>query len=61
MLFRSPHLRVQDHGGRRLWIQVPALDGGSNWFRHKSGQDSPSRAVTFWTKDGRVYDLDPVL
>lgn len=55
------HLRVQDHGGRRLWLQVPALDGGSSWFRHRKGQDSPSRAVTFWTADGRVYDLDPVL
>lgn len=55
------HLRVQDHGGRRLWVQVPALDGGSSWFRHRHGMDSPSRAVTFWTADGRVYDLDPVL
>lgn len=55
------HLRVQDHGGRRLWVQVPALDGGSTWFRHRHGQDSPSRAVTFWTENGRVYDLDPVL
>lgn len=55
------HLRVQDHGGRRLWVQVPALDGGSTWFRHRHGQDSPSRAVTFWTEGGRVFDLDPVL
>jgi len=55
------HLRVQDHGGRRLWVQVPAMDGGSSWFRHRHGQDSPSRSVTFWTADGHVHDLDPVL
>lgn len=55
------HLRVQDHGGGRLFMQIPALDGGSTWFRHRAGQSSPSRAVTFWTAEGRVYDLDPVL
>lgn len=55
------HLRVQDHGGKRLLLQVPALDGGSTWFRHRAGGNSPSRAVTFWTAEGRVFDLDPVL
>lgn len=55
------HLHVQDHGGGRSFIQVPALDGGSNWYRHTSGSNSASRAVTFWTEGGRVYDLDPVL
>src|SRR5690606_9521314 len=54
------HLRVQDHGGKRLFVQLPALDGGSNHYRHRHGQHSPSRAVTFWTADGRVHDLDPV-
>ena len=55
------HLHVQDHGGRRVFIQVPALDGGSSWFRHQHGQDSPSRAVTFLTEGGHVTGLDPVL
>lgn len=55
------HLRVQDHGGGRLFLQVPSLDGGSTWFRHRAGASAPSRAVTFWTAHGRVYDLDPVL
>lgn len=55
------HLRVQDHGGGRLFVQIPALDGGSTWFRHRTGNASPSRSVTFWTEGGRVYDLDPVL
>ncbi|WP_372594893.1 hypothetical protein, partial [Actinotalea sp.] len=55
------HLRVQDYGGGRLFLQVPSLDGGSNWFRHTNGADTPSRAVTFRTEGGRVFDLDPVL
>lgn len=55
------HLRIQDHGGARLFLQIPALDGGSVWFQHKYGQFSPSRTVTFLLDDGRVRDLDPVL
>lgn len=54
------HLHVQDHSGGRTFLQVPALDGGSNWFKHTKGSDSPSRAVTFWTKDGYFHDLDPI-
>lgn len=55
------HLRVHDHGKDRLYIQIPAWDGGSNTYRHASGQASRSRAVSFWTLDGNVHDLDPVL
>lgn len=56
----SHHLRVQDHGGGRLFMQIPALDGGSNWFRHKRGDESRSRMISFWTSDGMVRGLDPV-
>ena len=54
------HLRVADHGGERLWIQIPALDGGSNWFKHRKGDNSPPRMVSWWTADGRVWGLDPL-
>lgn len=54
------HLRVVDHGGEKLWIQIPALDSGSTWFRHRKGQSSPPRIVPFWTADGRVWGLDPL-
>jgi len=57
----SHHLRVQDHGGNRLFMQIPALDGGSTWFRHRRGAAAPSRMVSFWTEGGRVRGLDPVL
>lgn len=32
--------------GPRLWIQVPAMDGGSPWFRDRAGLESPSGIVT---------------
>ena len=55
------HLHVQDFGGHRLFVQVPALDGGSEWFAGMTGERSRSRSITFWVRDGRVYDLDNVL
>lgn len=54
------HLRVQDHGDGRLFLQIPALDGGSQWFKARKGDASPSRMVSFWTQDGAVWGLDPV-
>ena len=55
------HLRLQDHGGRRLFFQIPALDGGSQWFQHRAGADAPPRLVTFRIEDGHVRNLDPVI
>lgn len=40
------HLRVEHTGGRRTWLQIPALDGGSAWFRSKTGEDAPSGIVS---------------
>lgn len=56
----SHHLRVQDHGDGRLFLQIPALDGGSRWFTERFGDDTPSRMLSFWTRDGAVWGLDPV-
>lgn len=33
--------------GPRLWIQVPAMDGGSPWFRESQGLESPTGIVSF--------------
>lgn len=35
------HMRVEHMGGGRLWMQVPSMDGGSDWFRRKSGEEAP--------------------
>ena len=38
--------------GPRLWVQVPAMDGGSAWFRDKSGLESPTGIVSLVIGDG---------
>lgn len=50
------HLKV-DQSGAKTWIQAPALDGGSQWWKHKTGQDSPSGLVTLLVGDGGWGDL----
>jgi len=47
------HFRA-DQIGPRLWIQVPAMDGGSAWFRDKSGLESPTGIVSLVV--GEDYD-----
>lgn len=47
------HFRA-DQIGPRLWIQVPAMDGGSAWFRDKSGLESPTGIVALVV--GEDYD-----
>jgi predicted phosphodiesterase len=49
------HLRVEQN--QRTWIQAPALDGGSDWWRHLSGQDSPPGVLTLVVGGGRWADL----
>lgn len=40
--------------GPRLWIQVPAMDGGSPWFRDRYGLESPAGMVSLVV--GAGYD-----
>lgn len=47
------HFRAQQVGPR-LWLQVPAMDGGSPWFRDRTGLESPTGIVTLVVGDG--YD-----
>jgi predicted phosphodiesterase len=49
------HLRVEQN--QRAWIQAPALDGGSDWWRHLSGQDSPPGVLTLVVGGGGWSDL----
>jgi predicted phosphodiesterase len=39
------HLLV-DQAGAKTFIQAPALDGGSTWWKHTTGQDSPPGVLT---------------
>lgn len=47
------HYRSQNIGPR-LWVQIPALDGGSPWFRDRRGLDSPAGLVSMVVGEG--YD-----
>jgi predicted phosphodiesterase len=46
------HLRVET-AGPRTFIQAPALDPGSSWFRQQTGMHSPAGLLTFTTRAGR--------
>lgn len=50
------HLRV-NQGGKRTHVQIPALDGGSTWWRHYAGQDAPAGMVTMTIGAGGWGDL----
>lgn len=32
------HLRVEHTGSDKTWIQVPALESGSQWWKHRTGE-----------------------
>lgn len=51
------HYKVQQVG-ERLWVQCPALDGGSPWFRNRTGQESPAGLLTFTAGAGHDPRLD---
>jgi predicted phosphodiesterase len=51
------HLRVADWGGC-VWLQAPALDGGSDWWRAIMGEHSQAGMLTFVTTPReRVTDI----
>lgn len=50
------HLRVEQ-SGVKAFIQIPALDGGSQWWKHKTGQDSPPGMMTLVVGAGGWGDL----
>ena len=45
--------------GKRFWMQVPALDGGSPWFRNSRGLEAPSGLLSFVFGDGHDVRRDP--
>ena len=47
------HLRVEHSGGNRTWLQIPALDGGSDWYRHRSGENGVTGMVSVELTPGR--------
>jgi hypothetical protein len=51
------HFRVADWGGC-VWLQAPAMDGGSDWWQEMSGEKSESGILTFCMyPEVRVTDI----
>jgi hypothetical protein len=50
------HLRIEQSGAKSF-CQIPSLDGGSTWWRHRTGQDSPPGMVSLVVGGGAWTDL----
>ena len=53
------HLKIEQIGPV-THIQVPSMDGGSNWWRHKTGLDAPPGMVTMLIGGGGWRSLEVV-
>ena len=52
------HLRVQHTGSDKLWLQAPALESGSQWWKHRTGEWGQPGVVTFLTEGGKWWGLE---
>lgn len=50
------HFRMADWGGV-VWMQAPALDGGSDWWVQMSGQHSQAGVLTFVVTESGISDI----
>jgi hypothetical protein len=46
------HHRLGSAGRRRTWMQIPALDGGSPWYRVRKGDDQSAGMISVWLTPG---------
>lgn len=53
-------LKVDQIGPQTVHIQTPALEGGSDWYRHLTGISSPHGNVMFLTREGAWNSLEVV-
>jgi len=51
------HFRMVECAKSRWHLQVPAMDGGSNWFEESSGRGSTAGQVTFLLSDSGWSEL----
>lgn len=51
------HLRVEDTGPK-TWMQVPALESESTWWRHRTGEVSRPGVITMWVGQGTWRGLE---
>jgi predicted phosphodiesterase len=52
------HLRVESTGSDKTWIQVPALESGSQWWKHRTGEWGQPGVVTALVGGGSFRSLE---
>lgn len=52
------HLRVEHTGSDKTWMQVPALESGSQWWKHRTGEWGQPGVVTFLAGGGTWSSLE---
>ena len=46
------HLRIQQATKGKTWIQLPATDGGSEWFSSRTGMEAPASILSLFVGGG---------
>ena len=54
------HHLVVWRGGAKTWLQVPAMESESTWWRHRTGESCPPGMVTLMVGTGEWADLQVV-
>jgi predicted phosphodiesterase len=52
------HLRVEQTGSDKTWMQVPALESGSQWWKHRTGEWGQPGVLTMLVGAGRWSALE---
>lgn len=52
------HLRIEQTGSDKTWIQTPALESGSQWWKHRTGEWGQPGVVTFLAGGGSWSALE---
>ena len=51
------HLRVEHTGSDKTWLQVPALESGSQWWKNRTGEWGQPGVVSFTASAGSWDNL----
>lgn len=52
------HLRIEQTGSDKTWLQVPALESGSQWWKHRTGEWGQPGVVTMLVGGGKWHGLE---
>lgn len=52
------HLRIEHTGSTKTWVQVPALESGSQWWKHRTGEWGQPGVVSMLVGGGTWQQLE---